>query len=64
MDMPRIARPAGYMVEYSYAGFEYRLTKIGHTWHATPLIGQHPSATLNKHRRAAVECYLQEYNEE
>jgi len=63
MPKTKTVRPVGYVVEYEYAGFEYRITKTGQGWEAVPLPGQHHAASKPKHVAAAVECYLQDYNE-
>ena len=60
----KTVREVGYVVEYSYAGFDYRLTKRKDGWYATPLPNQHHSANKDKHRCATIESYLPEYNEE
>jgi hypothetical protein len=61
----KIIRPVGYQVEYSYAGFEYRLIKVSEKcWTAEPLPGQHPSAARARHCSAALQCYTSDYNEE
>ena len=45
--------------EYEYAGFRYTIDTSGEWPVATPLPGQHPAAAKEKHRRAAVECFVQ-----
>lgn len=61
----KTVRHVGYTVQYEYAGFEYQITKTSDRpdWQAVPLLGQHRAANKDKHRRAAIECYLQDYNE-
>lgn len=61
---PLTTRPIGYAVEYEYAGFQYTLLKTATGWQATPHPHQHHAAAKGKHVRAAVECYLQDHNEE
>lgn len=48
--------------DWEYAGFMYRLTSPEpHRIIATPHEGQHPAANKEKHRRAAVETFLEEH---
>lgn len=48
--------------DWEYAGFMYRLTSPEpHRVIATPHEGQHPAANKEKHRRAAVETFLEEH---
>jgi hypothetical protein len=43
---------------YEYAGFQYTVTHAeGHVI-LTPVLGQHPAASKEKHIRNATECYL------
>lgn len=45
--------------DYEYVGFRYVIEAPDNTHIlATPLPGQHPAAAKDKHRRAAVECFL------
>lgn len=47
------------MKTYEYAGFIYEMNQDDNgRWIARPLDGQHPAASKNKHRRAAVECWV------
>lgn len=64
-----LSRPVGYAVEYSYAGFEYRLTKTAAGcyrlgWHVAPLLGQPPEAWKEEHLRNALNSYFSDYSEE
>lgn len=45
---------------HEYAGFKYIMTLEDGRYRATPVEGQHPNVWKDKHRRAAVETYLQE----
>lgn len=40
--------------DYEYAGFHYHLTDGA----MVPLPGQHNAASKDKHRRAALECFV------
>ena len=46
---------------YEYAGFTYYIEDLGHGLRATPTSGQHPAAAKEKHRQAAVECFVQDH---
>lgn len=46
---------------HEYAGFLYTIDGTLRNLTATPLPGQHPAAAKDKHRRAAVETFLQEH---
>ena len=48
---------------YEYAGFLYRIDGTLRHMTATPMPGQHPAANKEKHRRAAVEQFVQENNQ-
>lgn len=47
-------------VEYEYAGFRYIITAEYDQgrWIATPVEGQHKAAYKEKHRQAAISCFL------
>lgn len=45
-------------IVYEYAGFQYSITNIADRPIAIPVPGQHPAAYKEKHRRAAVECWV------
>ena len=45
-------------MKYEYAGFMYDITGEGSAVAAIPLPGQHPAANKEKHRMAAIECWL------
>lgn len=45
---------------YEYAGFEYDIMLFNKTWIVTPKLGQHPASDKEKHKRAALECFLQD----
>lgn len=49
--------------EYEYAGFRYTIDQRegDGNLHAYPHEGQHPAANKEKHRRAAVETFVQEH---
>jgi hypothetical protein len=43
---------------YEYAGFQYWVKRDAQgKVNLTPCDGQHPAASKDKHRRAAMECY-------
>lgn len=44
---------------YEYAGFTYDIDRFVKS--ATPHRGQHPAATKEKHRRAALEMFKQDH---
>lgn len=45
---------------YEYAGFTYTIDGTPARLTATPVPGQHRAAGKEKHRRAAVECFLKD----
>jgi hypothetical protein len=49
--------------EYEYAGFRYTIDQRegDGQLRAYPHEGQHPAANKEKHRRAAVECFIQDH---
>ena len=52
---------AQYPARYEYVGFRYVIDHGPNGWLvATPEPGQHPAANKEKHRRNAVEQFLQE----
>lgn len=46
------------MIRYEYAGFRYIIDLANGDPRATPCPGQHPAASKEKHRRAALECWV------
>ncbi len=49
---------------YEYAGFTYLVeSKSGGGVKLIPAPGQHPAAYKEKHRRAALECYLEDHED-
>lgn len=47
------------MAEVEYAGFRYDITEDGDGgFTVTPLPGQHPAVNKDKHKRAALDEYL------
>ncbi len=48
-------------ITHEYAGFLYTIDGTPQRLTATPLPGQHRAANKEKHRRAAVETFLQEH---
>lgn len=47
--------------EHEYAGFRYVIVhEDGEPVRAEPVEGQHPAAAKDKHRRAALETFVQE----
>lgn len=46
---------------YEYAGFLYTIDGTLRRLTATPLPGQHPAANKERHRRAAVEQFVQDH---
>lgn len=47
---------------YEYAGFRYiiEMDEIGKPIRARPIDGQHSAASKEKHRRMALECFVQD----
>lgn len=46
---------------YEYAGFRYVIDGTPSRLVATPAPGQHKAAWKEKHRQAALSCFLQEH---
>lgn len=46
--------------EIEYAGFYYTITLVDGFFYAEPKPGQHKAAGKDKHRRAAIEQFLEE----
>lgn len=47
---------------YAYAGFQYEIIQLDNgKFSATPLPGQHPAAAKEKHRRAALENFIEDF---
>jgi hypothetical protein len=50
---------------YEYAGFRYKVWRDDRSkaTRLTPLAGQHPAASKEKHLRAAMQCMLDDERE-
>ena len=48
---------------YEYAGFRYVIDRTLSRLVATPAPGQHKAAWKEKHRRAALSCFMQEHGD-
>lgn len=46
---------------YEYAGFHYIIDGEPKHLTAIPVQGQHAAASKEKHRRAAIECFLEDH---
>jgi hypothetical protein len=45
---------------YEYIGFKYIIKRIDASYSIEPLPGQHRAAAKEKHRRNALQCYLED----